>query len=161
MGADLFKRRRIELQVSDNDNAEFADHVLNKTIKMMGILNALMFKINLKEQTPVQAELLSRCAKYFNFPIPKQFKSDLVALLKQKEFLSMAKERMVVTFQQHINKLNGVTEQLMALNQSQGQYKYFIGVGNNHMLVKTVFKSRGWWIQNEKETFEECNFVWT
>lgn len=29
------------------------------------------------------------------------------------------------------------------------------------MLVKTVFKSRAWWIQNERETFEECNFVWT
>lgn len=29
------------------------------------------------------------------------------------------------------------------------------------MLVKTVFKNRAWWIQNEKETFDECNFVWT
>ena len=30
------------------------------------------------------------------------------------------------------------------------------------MLVKTVFKQRSsWWIQSDKETFDECNFVWT
>lgn len=61
-------------------------------------------------------------------------------MLKQKEFLSMAKERMITTFHQNLNKTNGVTDQLLLQNQSQGQYKYFIGGGNNHMLVKTVFK---------------------
>lgn len=29
------------------------------------------------------------------------------------------------------------------------------------MLVKQVFKQRTWWLQSEKDTFEECNFIWT
>ena len=29
------------------------------------------------------------------------------------------------------------------------------------MLVKSVFKSRAFWIQSEKENFDDCNFIWT
>jgi len=50
---------------------------------------------------------------------------------------------------------------MLSASQAQGQYKYFIGRGNNHPLVKTVFKQRAWWIMNERESFDECNFVWT
>jgi len=124
-------------------------------------MNALMFKVNLKEQGPVHVELLNRCAKYFGFAIPKYYKADINGLMKQKDFLSSVKEKMVALFNQTVNKTNGVTDQMLAQSQSQGQYKYYIGGGNNHMLVKTVFKQRTWWIQNEKETLEECNFVWT
>jgi Mg2+/Co2+ transporter CorC len=126
--------------VNDNENAELAEHPVNKCIKMMCILSALMYKINLKEQLPVQVELITRCAKYFGFPVPKQYRQDLNAMLKQKDFLSLAKERMVASLNAQLNRANGVTEEAMALNQAGGQYKYFIGGGNNHMLVKTVFK---------------------
>ena len=73
----------------------------------------------------------------------------------------MAKEKMLNLFNQLVNKTNGITEQMQTVSQSQGQFKYFIGGGNNHLLVKSVFKQRAWWIQNEKETLEECNFLWT
>jgi hypothetical protein len=29
------------------------------------------------------------------------------------------------------------------------------------MLVKQVFKTRSWWNQGEKDTLDECNFVWS
>ena len=36
--------------------------------------------------------------------------------MKQKEFLSLAKERMFITFNAAINKTNGVTDQALSLN---------------------------------------------
>ncbi len=68
---------------------------------------------------------------------------------------------MYTTFNNNLLKANGITEQEITQNQSLGTYKYYIGGGNNHMLVKQVFKQRTWWNQSEKESFEECNFVWT
>lgn len=40
-------------------------------------------------------------------------------------------------------------------------YKCFIGKGNNSMLVRTLFKSRFWWLLHDKEDFEKVNFFWT
>ncbi len=68
---------------------------------------------------------------------------------------------MFTTLYNCINKANGITENDIQANQALGTYKYYIGGGNNHMLVKQVFKQRTWWLQSEKETFEECNFMWT
>lgn len=82
-------------------------------------------------------------------------------LLKQKDFLSLVRERMYTTFNNNILKANGVSELEISQNQALGTYKYYIGGGNNHMLVKQVFKQRTWWNQSEKENFDECNFVWT
>lgn len=45
-------KRKVEPLISDNDNTEFIEHVLNRTIKMMSILNALMFRVT-KEFHPV------------------------------------------------------------------------------------------------------------
>ena len=94
----------------------------------------------------MQAELFSRCTKFFGLTIPKQFKNDINGLMKQKDFLALAKEKMTTLLVQNINKTNNVTDALLQMNQSQGSYKYYIGGGNNHMLVKSVFKSRTWWI---------------
>lgn len=40
-------------------------------------------------------------------------------------------------------------------------YKYFIGKGNNSIMVRSLFKNRFWWVQNDKEEMEKCNFCWT
>jgi hypothetical protein len=40
-------------------------------------------------------------------------------------------------------------------------YKYFIGKGNNSIMVRSLFKNRYWWVQNDKEEMEKCNFCWT
>lgn len=43
---NVSQKKRIEPQLTDNENEEFQEHGINKTIKMMAILNALMFKVN-------------------------------------------------------------------------------------------------------------------
>jgi len=40
-------------------------------------------------------------------------------------------------------------------------YKYFIGKGNNSIMVRSLFKNRFWWVQHDKEEMERCNFCWT
>jgi hypothetical protein len=43
-------------------------------------------------------------------------------------------------------------------------YKYYIGKGNNSMLVKMCFKNRWWWVQGDIEIdsdWESYNFIWT
>ena len=152
----LAPKKKIEITISDNENQQFANHPVNKTIKMMSYLAALMYKV--KEFNSFQQELLSRCAKYFNLVIPKQYKSNPVELMKNKDFLSQAKEKMYQQLNSAVNTANNIAESELP---SQGQYKYHIGKGNNNMLVKSVFKQRQWWVQSDKENFEECNFIWT
>ena len=43
----------------------------------------------------------------------------------------------------------------------QSHYKCFIGKGNNSMLIRTLFKSRYWWLLHDKEEIDKVNFMWT
>ena len=40
-------------------------------------------------------------------------------------------------------------------------YKYFIGKGNNSIMVRSLFKNRYWWVQHDKEEMEKAQFCWT
>jgi hypothetical protein len=40
-------------------------------------------------------------------------------------------------------------------------YKYFIGKGNNSIMVRSLFKNRFWWVQHDKMEIERINFLWT
>lgn len=142
------------MTIEDTENSQFDSHPINKAIKQMGALSNLLFKT--KEYTQQHFELLLKSARFFSIAIPKQFKNDLILLFKNKEFLSNAKDRMHQVMFQVVNKTNNVNETIM-----QASPKYYIGQGNNHVLVKSIFKNRQWWIQSEKENFDECNFIWT
>ena len=40
-------------------------------------------------------------------------------------------------------------------------YKYYIGRGNNSILVRNCLKSRFWWSMGDFEDWEGYNFIWT
>ena len=40
-------------------------------------------------------------------------------------------------------------------------YKCYVGKGNNSMMVRNLFKNRFWWLFNDKEEADKCNFFWT
>jgi hypothetical protein len=40
-------------------------------------------------------------------------------------------------------------------------YKYYIGNGNNALLVRSLFKNRYWWVRNTKEEMKKSHFCWT
>ncbi len=60
----------------------------------------------------------------------------------------------------------------MKINQTNGAlipfpkatftpYKYYIGKGNNSILVRNCLKQRFWWSMGDFEEWDEYNFVWT
>lgn len=40
-------------------------------------------------------------------------------------------------------------------------YKYYIGRGNNSILVRAALKTRFWWSMGDFDTWDEYNFLWT
>lgn len=40
-------------------------------------------------------------------------------------------------------------------------YKCFVGKGNNSVMVRSLFKSRYWWLLHDKEEVDRVNFLWT
>jgi len=40
-------------------------------------------------------------------------------------------------------------------------YKCFVGKGNNSILIRTLFKTRFWWLLHDKEELERVHFMWT
>lgn len=40
-------------------------------------------------------------------------------------------------------------------------YKYHIGMGNNSIMVRSLFKNRYWWLQYDKNEMDSVNFMWT
>lgn len=66
---------------------------------------------------------------------------------------------------QQLNKLSDLTSapaEKFTLQVPQNIiYKYFIGKGNNSIMVRSLFKNRFWWVQHDKESIENSNFCWT
>lgn len=79
---------------------------------MMTLMSGLMFRV--KDYGPPQYEVLWRCSKFFNFAVPKPYKQDLPGLMKSKEFLSTAKDRMFSVLSSTINKANNMTDTMLA-----------------------------------------------
>jgi tubulin polyglutamylase TTLL1/tubulin monoglycylase TTLL3/8 len=52
-------------------------------------------------------------------------------------------------------------EAIVPLNQPVHQYKCYVGKGNNSILIRTLFKTRFWWLLHDKEEIEKVNFMWT
>jgi len=40
-------------------------------------------------------------------------------------------------------------------------YKFYVGKGNNSVMVRTLLKARFWWQLHDKEDIEKVNFMWT
>ena len=43
--------------------------------------------------------------------------------------------------------------------KAENKYKYYLGKGNNSLLVKSLMKRRFWWV--EVDDPKGANFVWT
>jgi hypothetical protein len=79
--------------------------------------------------------------------IEAEFRSDLEGRIK---------ELFVPEFSQMINSANGVTVTSPDYSHS---YRYFIGRGNNSMLINRLLGSRGNWIRTDSPS--NAHFVWT
>jgi hypothetical protein len=58
-----------------------------------------------------------------------------------------------------INKSNSY--ELKFPTASFPPYKYYIGKGNNSILVRAALKTRFWWSMGDFEDWSDYNFMWT
>jgi hypothetical protein len=91
-------------------------------------------------------------------------------LLKSREIANMIKEKLIAYLCKVINESNVpenmpdnqlLQEAMIPLVQPVHQYKCYVGKGNNSILIRTLFKTRFWWLLHDKEEIEKVNFMWT
>ncbi len=69
------------------------------------------------------------------------------------------KEKHYREFLVRVNKSNG--HDLKFPIASFTPYKYYIGRGNNSILVRAALKQRFWWSMGDFEDWSDYNFMWT
>ena len=52
--------------------------------------------------------------RYFNIPVPKQYKNDLFLYIKTKDFVILAKERMNFVLSKNVNKFHGIPDSVIS-----------------------------------------------
>ena len=93
-------------------------------------------------------------------PLPprKEERVSAKEAMRDKEWLSKAREPIISGFQALIQQSFGVT---ITAPTEPCCYKYFVGKGNNAQLVKTMLGNRWWWTRVEEEDKAQANLVWT
>lgn len=87
-----------------------------------------------------------------NKPLPRMSLRDA---LRNTEWVSKAKPELDKIWRKILNRSNGVEIQL----GNSGQYKYYLGKGNNARLIRRLMSGRGWW--TDVSNIEEAHFAWT
>lgn len=117
-------------------------HPINKKIKLINQILSLT-----KNSACDFRELNSLIKKLY---LPKcKITQDI---LKSKEKINEIKESMIRVLYNAINQSNNQLE-------NPGKGKFFVGNGNNPMLVKAIFKER-WWLSQSSDV-KTANILWT
>ena len=78
---------------------------------------------------------------------------------KDKDKYLELKEKYYKEFLFTINQRNSIS--VTFPKASFAPYKYFIGRGNNSMLIRACFKNRFWWSMGDFDEWDDYNFMWT
>ena len=78
---------------------------------------------------------------------------------KDKDKYLELKEKYYREFLMKINLSNNFS--LVFPKNTFAPYKFYVGKGNNSILVRNALKSRFWWSAGDFEEWHEYNFLWT
>ena len=92
-------------------------------------------------------------------PMPIPEKTTLKEAYKDREWVLKAKNQVAKDWAQALRLSNGV--QIQESGESYGTFTYFLGKGNNHPLVNSCFRSRGWVRLEGEDAPIEAHVVWT
>lgn len=135
------------------------EHPINIAIRNINGFIHLAFKIKNKDDYDVPA--IVNLGKLLGIVYPKTQIMDH-SFLRSREFLSFSKEKILRYLYDVINKSNGNIEPDNSKSLTPfHQNRFYVGKGNNYILVRSVIKQRWWWSMNEKEDFFKVNFLWT
>lgn len=135
------------------------DHPINIAIRSINNFINHAFKVKSKDDYDIPSIL--SLGKPLGIIYPKTQIIDH-NFLRSREFLSFSKEKILRYLYSAINKSNWNTEPDNSKSLAPfHQNRFYVGKGNNYILVRSVIKQRWWWSMNEREDFFNSNFVWT
>lgn len=150
--------------VSPFDFPQYESHRINVCLNNYNNFIQLCFKQKGKVNIPAIIKL----GKQLGLQINANMFAD--GVLKSRETANLIKEKLIGYLCKVINEENqpadmpensAVQEAIAPLNQPVHQYKCYVGKGNNSILIRTLFKTRFWWLLHDKEEIEKVNFMWT
>jgi hypothetical protein len=150
--------------VSPFDQTQHESHRINVCLNNYNAFIQLCFRQKGKLNVPAVVKL----GRQLGMQINSNMFPD--GILKSREQANMFKERLIAYLCKVINEENqpegmpdtpAVQEAITPLNQPVHQYKCYVGKGNNSILIRTLFKTRFWWLLHDKEEIEKVNFMWT
>lgn len=140
-------------------SSHLKDHPVNLAIKNINKFINHAFKIKGKEDYDIPA--IINLGRILGIIYPKTQIVDH-NFLRWREFLSLSKEKILKYLYAAINKSNGNIEPDNSKTLAPfHQNRFYVGKGNNYILVRSVIKQRWWWSMNSKENFFNANFIWT
>ena len=77
---------------------------------------------------------------------------------RNRDWVSKAKEQMNRDWYRALRESNAVT---VDMSEAPASYTYYLGKGNNHPLVHSCFKSRGWTRLTDEGQQSSVHLVWT
>lgn len=86
-------------------------------------------------------------------------KASLKEACKDREWTLKARDQLSKDWAEALRLSNGV--QIEACGEGYGTFTYFLDRGNNHQLVSSCFRSRGWVKLEGEEGWEDAHVVWT
>jgi len=125
------------------------NHKVNVTFRLINNLFLLLTKMRLENTLEHQNELLS-ISKKLDMNIKRKMINESECF---KESIGIIKE---MTLRVLFNTINASNQYIAVQIKCP---KYFIGNGNNHLLVKSVIRQRSWW--SPSEFMSNANLVWT
>jgi len=124
---------------------------INVIFKTINEVLALTNKLKVKYKMEIQKQLINKCKK-LDITFDKRL-IETPEYFKSKEGVLMLKNKLLDVMYNELNKDNKY------IGEHIKSPKYFIGNGNNPILVKGIFKQRYWW--NSTDIMENANLIWT
>ncbi len=141
-------------QISREKDDHLFKHPINTTIRLINEMLKLCASLRADTSSAKLQQFLTLAHKLGLSMTKRQISAP--DYFKAKENIVAIKERLLRVLHAVVNKDNEFTPDPA---KCSGYCKYYIGNGNNPMLVRTVLKQRWWWAA--AESVESANLLWT
>jgi len=145
------EKRKPGIKIWHEGYTHLENHPINRVIRLINSLLVICGKIKNENTAECQREFI-RLANKLELNISKKQITN-PEFFKAKENIIAVKDKLLHILYKTLNKDNEYSYELIRLP------KYFVGDGNNPMLVKSIFKQRWWWLATE--FIDSANLVWT
>ncbi len=142
------------IKIIHKDYGHLADHEINQAIALLNRFVGLTFR---NKDTNYDVETVLKLAKAMKLPLTKKA-VNATTFKNSRETVYALKEQLSRYLAAVVNRSNGV-----AMPESlpkSTQYKFFVGKGNNSIMVRGTLKQRWWWSYGTRHE-EGLNLLWT